>query len=89
MVRFLYFTAQWCAPCKKFMPLLREELRVRGLSADVIDVDADPGRAQAFDIQSVPTVVAIRNGKVVDRFGALPASNLRARLDAVKEGVAP
>lgn len=83
MTRFLYFTAAWCAPCKRFMPVVRAELKTRGLSADVIDVDTDPGRAQAYQIASVPTVLVIRNGEVVDRFGVLTPTALRERLDAL------
>jgi len=85
-MRFLYFTAAWCAPCKRYLPVVRNELAARGLGFDVIDVDADPGRAQAYQISSVPTVIAIRDGEVVDRFGVLPSPQLRARLDAVQEG---
>ncbi|MGC5319337.1 thioredoxin family protein [Micromonospora arida] len=87
MIRVLYFTAAWCGPCRSFGPMLTREAEARGLKVERIDLDEVDGRAIALahDVQSVPTVVVLRRGALADRFGALPASAVRDRLDAVTE----
>lgn len=69
------FWAEWCGPCKALSPLL-ERLTLAGEGAfDLVkvDVDANQELSQQFGVQSIPTVVAIKDGKEVDRFmGALP-----------------
>lgn len=83
--RLFYYSAQWCQPCRKFGPLLAEEAEARGLELDKRDIDTDEGAsaAQVFSVMSVPTVVAVRAGQIVDRFGYMPAPQLRERLDAL------
>lgn len=71
--------AEWCGPCRTLGPILE---KVVGESAGVelvkIDVDANPRSAQAFQVQSIPAVYAIRDRKVVDSFiGALPEPAVR------------
>lgn len=88
--------ATWCGPCKQLSPIL-EKLAVeaggRWILAKV-DVDAEPQIAQAFQVQSVPTVVAIIKGQPVPMFqGAVPEQQLRTILDelikvAAENGVA-
>jgi len=67
--------AEWCEPCKTLGPILEKVTRAfngKVLLAKV-DVDANPQLAQAFQAQSIPTVVAVVGGKPVPMFqGAIP-----------------
>jgi len=72
--------AEWCQPCKTLGPILEKlalEYEGRILLAKV-DVDANPGLAQAFQAQSIPTVVALVAGRPVPLFqGAIPEAQVR------------
>jgi putative thioredoxin len=78
--------ADWCGPCKQLSPVL-ERLAAEANGAWVlarIDVDANPRLAQAFQAQSIPMVVAIIGGQMVDAFlGAMPESQVRQWLTQV------
>jgi putative thioredoxin len=78
--------ADWCGPCKQLSPVL-EKLANEAAGAWVlakIDVDANPRLAQAFQAQSIPMVVAIIGGQMVDAFlGAMPESQVRQWLTQV------
>jgi len=64
------FWAEWCEPCKTLSPLLERLTHEAGGAFELakIDVDANPELSGQFMIQSIPTIVAIKNGKEVDRF---------------------
>jgi putative thioredoxin len=74
------FWATWCAPCRELGPVL-ERLANENAGQFLlvkIDVDQQPGLAQAFGVQSIPAVFALRNGQLVDQFtGALPEDQIR------------
>ena len=74
------FWAPWCGPCKTLGPLL-EKLATDYNGAFVlakIDVDKEQELAAAFQIRSVPTVMLVKGGQLVDGFpGALPEGQLR------------
>lgn len=82
--------ATWCGPCKQLSPVL-EKLAHEGGGNWVlakIDVDANPQIAQAFGVQSVPTVVAIAGGQpLADFAGAQPEPQLRQWIAALQEAV--
>ncbi len=73
--------ADWCGPCKTLGPIIEkviDETQGEVVLAKV-DVEASPGVARAFQVQSIPAVYALRDGKVVDGFiGALPEDQVRA-----------
>ena len=74
------FWAEWCGPCKTLGPLL-EKLAADFNGAFVlakVDVDKEQELAAAFQIRSVPTVMLVKGGQLVDGFpGALPEGQLR------------
>ncbi len=78
--------AEWCGPCKQLSPVL-EKLANEAAGAWIlarIDVDANPRLAQAFQAQSIPMVVAIIGGQMVDAFlGAMPEAQVKQWLTQV------
>ncbi len=78
--------AEWCEPCKQLSPVL-EKLANEAAGAWMlakIDVDANPRLAQAFQAQSIPMVVAIAGGQMVDAFaGAMPEGQVKQWLAQV------
>lgn len=72
--------AEWCQPCKTLGPILERVTREFGgrVVLGKVDVDANPGLAQAFQAQSIPTVVALVGSRPVPLFqGALPEAQVR------------
>ena len=73
------FWATWCGPCQMLAPVLEE------LSQQVkvvqVDVDENPQLAMAFQVASIPTVIAFRDGKAVNQsVGVVPKETLLALL---------
>ena len=68
MKHILYFTADWCNPCKKTRPIV-EELNREQIMAKffIIDVDVEPEMAQDFEVRSIPTFVLIKDNAEVYR----------------------
>ena len=65
----LDFWASWCAPCKMVAPIIDEVAKEVQGKAKVgkINVDEEQELAQAFSIMSIPTLVVISNGKLVNQ----------------------
>lgn len=71
--------AEWCGPCKTLGPILEKVVADTDGKAVLakVDVDASPGVAQAFQVQSIPAVYLMSEGKVVDGFvGAQPEATV-------------
>lgn len=74
------FWAEWCGPCRMVAPILDKLAGEYAGKVRIakVDVDANPGLAQAFRIQSIPTMMFIKEGKIVgQQAGALPEPVLR------------
>lgn len=72
--------APWCGPCKTLSPILEKVIKSTGGNVVLakVDIDKNPAVAQAFQVQSIPAVFAMRNGQVVDGFtGGLPEHDVR------------
>ena len=81
----LDFWASWCGPCRMVAPLV-EELAAEHSEFKVgkINVDEEPELAARFQIMSIPTLVVIKNGQVVQRAtGARPKSQILALVQGV------
>jgi thioredoxin 2 len=75
--------APWCGPCRIVSPIVEELARdyAGRLKVIKVNVDDNPATAQRFQAFSIPTLVVLKNGRVVDRVvGALPKSQLSIRL---------
>jgi thioredoxin 1 len=72
------FWAEWCGPCKMFGPVFEKSSEEHGdITFGKVDTEAQVELAQAFDIRSIPTLMAVRDGVVLySEPGALPAANL-------------
>ena len=79
------FWAEWCGPCRAIAPVLEEiagasEGRVTLLK---VNVDESPGLAARYGVRSIPTILFVKDGVVVDRVvGAVPRAALQAVVDA-------
>jgi len=80
------FWAEWCGPCRMIGPIIDElytEYEGKALIGKV-NVDANSGVATQFGVRSIPTVLFIKNGEVVDKsVGAVPKATLSGKLDAI------
>ncbi|MET8685056.1 thioredoxin [Streptomyces sp. NPDC004732] len=72
------FWAEWCGPCKQFAPVYEKAAEANpDLVFAKVDTEAQPELAQAFNIQSIPTLMIVRDQVAVfSQPGALPEAAL-------------
>jgi thioredoxin 1 len=86
MSHVLYFTADWCNPCKKVKPIVEEINKKSMTKFQLIDVDSEMELAKKFEIRSVPTFILIKDGKEIKRTtGAQTREQLKSFIKLVEE----
>ncbi len=78
----LDFWASWCGPCRMVSPLVDEIAQERpDIKVGKINVDEEPQLAAQFGVMSIPTLVVMKDGKIVNQaVGARPKSQILALL---------
>ncbi len=78
----LDFYASWCGPCRMVSPLVEQIAQENPqYLVGKVDVDGEPELAQAFGVVSIPTLVVMRNGRIVNQAaGARPKPQILAML---------
>jgi putative thioredoxin len=72
--------ASWCGPCRTLGPILERVVADTDGRVELakVDVDANPRISATFQVQSIPAVYALKDGRIVDSFvGALPEAGVR------------
>jgi thioredoxin 1 len=80
------FWAEWCGPCRMIGPIIEEMATEYSGKAVIgkVDVDSNSGISSQFNVRSIPTILFIKNGEVVDKsVGAVPKAALVAKLEAL------
>ena len=80
------FWAEWCGPCRMIGPLVTEMAQEYDGRAVIgkVNVDNNPAVAIKYGIRSIPTILFLKNGEVVDRIvGSVPKSSIEAKLMAI------
>ena len=78
----LDFWAPWCMPCRMVGPILEEIAEERSdIKVGKINVDEQPELAREFQVMSIPTLIVIKNGKIVNQsVGAMQKEAILAML---------
>ncbi len=78
----LDFWAPWCGPCRMVVPLVEEIAEERtDIKVAKVNVDEEPELAAQFQIMSIPTLMVVKNGTVVNQaMGARPKEQILAML---------
>jgi putative thioredoxin len=78
--------APWCGPCKTLGPIIEKVIDETGGKVVLVkvNIDENPGLSQAFKVQSIPAVYAVKDGAVVDGFmGAYPEHAVKEFVDSL------
>ena len=73
------FSAEWCGPCRMMKPILEQLHQRMGENVRIlkIDIDRSPAAANAYNVQSVPTLIVFQHGKALWRqSGVVQAAQL-------------
>ncbi len=77
------FWAEWCAPCRRLAPKVKELAEEFGAKLRVVklDVDANPRVASQMQVRAMPTLLVIKNGAVVGQLvGDQPKDKIKAMI---------
>lgn len=82
------FYADWCGPCKMLSPIL-ESLAPQfegKIKIGKVNVDDEPAIAERYNVMSIPTLIAIKNGEILwQQVGLLPANVLEEKLTSLAQ----
>lgn len=78
----LDFWAPWCGPCRRVVPIVEEiALERSDIKVGKVNVDEQPELAREFNVMSIPTLVVMKDGKIVNQsLGAKPKNQILAML---------
>ena len=77
------FWAEWCGPCRAVAPVLEQVAEESGVSLMQVNIDENPGLAARYGIRSIPTILFVKDGEIVDRVvGAAPKAAFQKIIDA-------
>ena len=76
----LDFWAPWCGPCRRVVPIVEEIAREReDIKVGKINVEEEPELAMQFGVMSIPTLMVMKEGRVVSQAsGAMPKNKILA-----------
>lgn len=82
------FWAEWCGPCKMVSPIiddLANDSKYEGkVTIGKLDVDSNPETSMKYGVRSIPTILFIKNGEVVDKHvGTTTKQALESKIDAL------
>lgn len=80
----LDFYADWCGPCRMVLPIVEEIAAEReDVAVGKINVDENPELASRYGVISIPTLIVMKDGKIINRAsGAKPKAQILAMLES-------
>jgi len=80
------FWAPWCGPCRMVGPVLEQlatEYKER-IAFGKLNIDENPGKAEEYGVMSIPTIILVKDGNVVDKIiGSLPKEKIKQKLEGL------
>jgi thioredoxin 1 len=80
------FWAEWCGPCRLVSPIIEELSTEYGDKAQIgkLNVDHNPEVSMQFGVRSIPTILFIKDGKVIDKHvGTATKATLKQKIDSL------
>ncbi|HEY5658478.1 MAG TPA: thioredoxin [Myxococcota bacterium] len=77
------FWAEWCAPCRQIAPIIEQMAATYGDRVKItkMDIDSNPGTPGRFGVRAIPTILAFKDGQVVQQLqGARPKADFEGMI---------